>query len=110
MGTYVAALLLTLVIEVPLYAGVLVGGLKVGKFRAFKLAAGINLATHPALWVIFWLISGTAPGPSLTFSGLLAACVIEWAILAYLLRRDRIVLAITAVVANTVSAVLLLIS
>jgi hypothetical protein len=110
MGRYIAALLLTLVIEVPVYAGVMVGGLNQGKLRAFKLAAGVNLATHPALWVIFWLISGVAPGPSLTFSGLLAACVVEWAILAYILRRYYAALAVTAVVANTISAIVLLIS
>lgn len=108
MGGYVAALLITLVIEVPLYAGVLVGGLHEGKFRAFKLAAGVNLATHPALWLVLWVIGGTAPAPGLTFTGLLVACVVEWAILSYILRNHRITIAVTAVIANFVSAIVLL--
>ena len=56
---YLGALALTLAVEVPLYTLALryAWGLPTG--RAVRLAAGVNLATHPVLW---WSLALWPPG------------------------------------------------
>lgn len=89
---YVAALGLTLLIEVPAYALVL--------GRAASIPAVIvNLATHPLLW--FGL--GATPSIGAFASAELLAWTVEFGLLLLWLRRDPVTLAAAAVLANALS-------
>lgn len=101
---YLAALALTLAVEVPLYATLLSWGWRVRWRRAVLVAAGVNLVTHPPLW---WLLLplATHPGYGWFLLGAEAAvCAAEWLLLASWLRRrwDPLLL-VLAVAANAAS-------
>lgn len=91
---YPLALVITLVVEVPVYlvvfrfAGFLAG------WRGFTAAVGVNLATHPAAW---WLLS-SHPGLLVPVEAVVVA--VEAALLFALVRRELALLALTALVAN----------
>jgi hypothetical protein len=94
---YALALVITLTVEVPIYFFVLRAA---GLLRGRRLLAGVgvNLATHPVLW----LVVSARPG---WFLGAEAGvCVVE-ALLLWLLagRRDAVLLSVSAVTANTAS-------
>jgi hypothetical protein len=103
--SYPAALALTLVVEVPVYlvalsaAGIRLG--RTGRPGLLLAAVGVNLATHPVVWVllahagpaygtVFWLVEA-------------AAWVVEAALLCLVIRRDPVLIALVALVANLAS-------
>ena len=77
---YVAALGLTLLVEVPLYTAALVGWLRLTWRPAFALAIGVNLATHPLLWWSLRPWAGDAQYPWLLAGAEVAVCAVEWAL------------------------------
>jgi len=91
---YPLALVITLVVEVPVYlvvfrfAGFLAG------WRGFAAAVGVNLATHPVVW---WILS-SHPGWLVPVEA--AVVAVEAALLFALVRRQAALLALTALVAN----------
>jgi hypothetical protein len=94
-----AALGLTVAIELPWYVLGLVGLRLTGAWRAALLGVGVNLVTHPALW---WLL---APRPALALFAVaeLAVCAVEALLLWCWLRRDLALLAVLSVGANATS-------
>jgi hypothetical protein len=94
---YPVALALTLVVEVPVYVVVLRRcGLLPG-WRAWAGAVGVNLLTHPVVWVLLsarpaWFVPVEA-----AVAGIEASLLYAW------VRRDLLVLVLAAVVANTAS-------
>jgi hypothetical protein len=70
-----------------------------GVWRAALLGLGVNLVTHPVLW---WLL---APRPTLALFALaeLAVCAVEALLLWCWLRRDLALLAVLSVGANATS-------
>ncbi|HCU49079.1 MAG TPA: hypothetical protein DGG94_04595 [Micromonosporaceae bacterium] len=86
---YLAALGLTLLIEVPVYALVL------GRDRRVLAAAiVVNLLTHPLVWLL---------APSNFVAVELAAWTVEFGLFYLALRRSPAVLLATAVLANSLS-------
>ena len=99
---YAAALVLTVVVEVPVYAIVLTWGLGWSPRRAVLGGLAVNVLTHPFAW---WLLSGDGAGYLPRF--VLVECgvwVVEAALLCAVARRDFGLLALTALVANSASA------
>jgi hypothetical protein len=98
---YPVALALTLAVEVPVYlVAFRVAGLLPG-WRGVGAAAGVNLVTHPVVWAVlvragssYWLAFGVLEA---------AAWVVESLLLIALVRRDALLLALTALVANIAS-------
>ena len=97
--SFPAALLLTLAVEVPLYAAALIALRLCRPALAVATAAGVNLLTHPALW---WLL---APQPSVArvAAAELAVWVAETALLWLVVRRRPGVLAVVSAGANAAS-------
>ena len=99
--TYFWALILTLVVEVPIYTGLLS---KAGLFRPIRatvVGSGVNLVTHPLAWLVislaghdYWPVFWTTEcAVWLTEAGLL-----------YAVARQRLrLLAVIALTANTAS-------
>jgi len=96
---YLAALALTLAVEVPLYVAALVWTWRIPMRRAVLLGVAVNLATHPALWWGLHFLRGV---PAL-LGAELAVCVVEWLLLYWRLRRDPALLAVVAFGANAAS-------
>jgi hypothetical protein len=94
-----AALALTLVVEVPLYTAGLVGLGLARPARAALLAVGLNLLTHPAVW---WALA-PRPGPLRFGAAELAVCAVEAGLLWLAIRRDPGPLAVVSVGANAAS-------
>jgi hypothetical protein len=100
--SFLAALLVTLAVEVPLYVAALVALRLARPGRAALLAVGVNLLTHPVLW---WYLE-----PRPTPGRVVAAEVLVWAAEAGLLwlalgrRPSRLaVLAVVSAGANAAS-------
>ncbi|MEV8515038.1 hypothetical protein [Dactylosporangium sp. NPDC051484] len=93
------ALLLTLVVEVPLYTTALVALRLAGIRRAALLGVLVNLVTHPALW----LFLAPHPGAARLWSAEALATAVEALILIKAINRDKALLAVTAVGANASS-------
>jgi hypothetical protein len=94
---YPLALALTLVVEVPVFVVVFqFAGLLPG-WRAWTGAVGVNLVTHP----VVWLLLSARPGWFVPAE--LGAAAVEALLLWAWTRRDLALLALTAVVANTAS-------
>jgi hypothetical protein len=90
---YVVALALTLAIEVPVYAVAL-------RFRsAWALAVLVNLATHPAVWLL--LANGASQATFVLVE--LAAWLVEFGLLWAFLRSSAPILLATAILANSLS-------
>jgi hypothetical protein len=90
---YLAALALTLAIEVPVYGMVL-------RLRpAWALAVLVNLVTHPVVWLLL------ADRASVGLFALVevAAWLVEFGLMWAVLRRSASVLLATAVLANSLS-------
>jgi hypothetical protein len=95
---YPLALVITLGVEVPIYAGVLSYAGILRGWRAIAAAVGVNVFSHP----LAWLVLMPRPGWLLTVE--LAVCVVEAGLLWLLARRRAAgVLLLSAVVANTAS-------
>jgi hypothetical protein len=104
--SYPAALALTLVVEVPLYLAALrLAGLRVAKTGWPGLAGAavvVNLATHPVVWA---LLTGAGPAYLGRFWIVEAgAWLLETALLWALIRRELVLIALVALVANQASA------
>jgi hypothetical protein len=100
---YAAALALTLAVEVPVYAVMLVTGWRVPWRRAVALAVAANLATHPPLW---WLLLPLTANPSygwILLGAEAAVCLAEWLLLVVSLRRRDPLLLAPSVAANATS-------
>lgn len=98
----IPALLLTLAVEVPLYALAL-AALRLATWpRAVLLGVVVNLLTHPVLW---WSL---APRPSLAALWGAEAVVVlaEAAVLWLACRRDPVLLLVTSLGANAASVLI----
>jgi len=98
---YPLALALTLAVEVPVYVVALrAAGLLTG-WRALAVAVAANLATHPLVWAVL-LRFGSAYWP--TFAVAEAAAWLAETVAVFLaVRRDAVLIALTALVANAAS-------
>ena len=101
---YLAALGLTLAIEMPAYACVLRAGLDIDTARGLSAGAAVNLVSHP----IAFLIAMPALAQPLGFFPALAAVeagvwIVESVLLWLWLRRDVDLLGLAALLANIVS-------
>jgi hypothetical protein len=95
---YPLALVITLAVEVAIYLVVLRAARLLPGWRGLLAAVGVNLATHPVLWLILtahpgWFIPAEA-----------CVCLVEAGLLWLLAgRRGAGLLLVTAVAANTAS-------
>lgn len=97
--TYAAALALTVAVEVPLYVGGLLALRLAGTLRALVVAVGVNLLTHPLLWLA--LVDGATPARVLAAEG--CVCVVEGAVLRAFTGREGGLTLLLAVGANAAS-------
>lgn len=97
--TYAAALALTVAVEVPLYVGGLVALRLSGALRAFVVAVGVNLLTHPLLWLT--LVDGASSVRVLAAEA--CVCIIEGAVLRAVVGRDGALTLLLATGANAAS-------
>lgn len=95
---YTLALMITLAVEVPIYLGVFRAAGLLPVRRGLVAAAGVNLLTHPPLW----LLVSAHPGSALAAEAVVG--LVEASVLWLLVRRrDTGLLLVTAVVANAAS-------
>jgi hypothetical protein len=101
---YVAALGLTLAIELPAYGGVLRGVLDIPARRAVLAAAAVNLISHPlAFLVVMPRIArslGYFPALAVVEMGVV---LVESVLLLIWLRRDPDLVALAALLVNALS-------
>jgi hypothetical protein len=102
--SYAAALGLTLLIEMPTYAGVLRCGLSIDTRRGLAAGAAVNLISHP----LAFLIVMPALAQPLGFLPALAVIeagvwILESALVWTWLRRDIDLVNLAALLANTAS-------
>jgi hypothetical protein len=101
---YLAALGLTLLIEMPVYAGLLRCGPRINAQRGLAAGAAVNLISHP---VAFLIVMPALVRPLGFFPALVVieagVWVLESALLWLWLRRDLDLLSLAALLANTVS-------
>ena len=101
---YLAAFGLTQVVEAPVYVGLLVCLLGVPWRRALGASLGVNLVSHPLLFLVFVPVTDAVMHPT---AGIIAAEALVWwaetAMLATWLRRDYAALAATSLLANATS-------
>jgi len=96
---YLLALALTVAVEVPIFVVALRAAHLLTIRRAVVIAVGVNLATHPVVWLVlvragsaYWPLFGVVEvGAWLGEAGL----IVLW------VRRDRALIGLTALVANT---------
>jgi hypothetical protein len=103
-AAYATALGLTLLIEMPVYASVLRGGLHIRPARGLVAGAAVNLISHP----LAFLIVMPALDRRLGFFAALAVTeagvwILESALLWLWVRRDVDLLSLAALLANAVS-------
>lgn len=80
---YLAALALTVAVEVPVYV--------VGLRAPWRLAAGVNLVSHPVAWFVLWPVLRSLVGDGAAFVVVeLAVCAGEWAVLRRLSDPARV--------------------
>ena len=98
---YPLALALTLAVEVPVYAVALraAGSLRGGPATLAGIA--VNLITHPPVWLV--LLRAEDPYPIVFAVVEVAAWLVEAGIVYARVRRDAVVILLTALVANTAS-------
>jgi hypothetical protein len=101
---YVAALGLTLLIEMPVYASVLRCGLTISARRGLGAGAAVNLISHP---LAFLIVMPALARPLGFFPALVlieaGVWVLESALLWLWLRRDLDLLGLAGLLANAVS-------
>jgi hypothetical protein len=95
---------LTLLIELPVYASVLSGGLSIPPRRGLAAGAAVNLISHP---LAFLVVMPALARPLGFFPALVVieagVWVLESALLSLWLRRDLDLLSLAALLANAVS-------
>jgi len=96
---YLLALALTLAVEVPVYAVALRAAHLLPLGRAVVVAVGINLATHPVVWLVL-VRAGSAYWPLFGVVEV-GAVLAETALILPWVRGDRTVVGLAALVANT---------
>ena len=99
--TWPAAFAVTLLVEVPVYlaALTLVAGIRAR--TALGLAVAVNAVSHPLLW--FVVVPALGAGLSAVLAAEALVLAGEAIALMAVLRRDRLVLAAAALVANGLS-------
>ncbi|NUP45910.1 MAG: hypothetical protein HOW97_01140 [Catenulispora sp.] len=98
---YPVALFLTLVVEVPIYATVLIVAGLTSRRAAALLGIGVNLLTHPVVWAL------TGSGSLLVLAAAeLGAWLVEAAVLYAVIRREAVLLFALALCANCASFLL----
>jgi hypothetical protein len=97
--TAVAALGLTVAVELPLYVLGLVALRLAHPWHAVLLGVGVNLLTHPVLWYVL------APDPtaSLIIVAEVVVCLVEAAVIWLVVRQDGPLLFVLALGANAAS-------
>ncbi|MET7418180.1 hypothetical protein [Dactylosporangium sp. NPDC005555] len=95
----IPALLLTLAVEVPLYALALTTLRLAPLKRAVLLGVLVNLLTHPVLW---WFLA-PRPGAARFWSAEVVVVLVEAAVLYTISRRDPVLLLVTSLGANAAS-------
>lgn len=97
--TAMGALVVTIVVELPLYVLALVGLRLVRPARAVLLAIGLNLLTHPVLWHVL------APDPTIARVVLAEVCVVvvEAAVIRLFVRRDTVMSLVVSLGVNAAS-------
>ena len=102
--SYLAALALTLAIEMPAYAGTLRVGADITTGRGLAAGAAVNLVSHP---VAFLVIMPGLARPLGFFPALavieVGVWILESALLCMWLRRDADLLGFAALLANAIS-------
>jgi hypothetical protein len=107
LGEYLPAFLVTLAVEVPIYAAVLTAVLGVGWRRAVGIGCAVNLVTHPLAWWFLRRLTGAAY-PYFLVAVEAAVCLVEWLLLAAWTRgaprpRRMAILAALSLTANAAS-------
>lgn len=103
MSGYLEALALTCVVEVPWYLGCFRAlGWRLGLRRALVLAIGVNLITHPVLYLVALGLESLA---ALALAELVVVSV-EALIIWLVVRREPIWTTLAALGANALSLVL----
>jgi len=97
---YPQALALTLIVEVPVYVLAMRGARLISGWRAVAVAVGVNLVTHPLVWLTLTRIDGSRPA---FLAAEVGAWLAETALLYLAVRRDLALLCLAALVANTAS-------
>lgn len=95
----IPALLLTLVVEVPVYALALTALRLAAPARALLLGVAVNLLTHPLLW---WFLAPRPPAGRF-WGAELAVVLVEAAVLYATCRREPILMLVTSLGANALS-------
>jgi hypothetical protein len=90
-------LAITLGVEVPIYVVVLCFAQLLPGWRRLAAAVGVNLVTHPVVWLVLSARPAWFPGAEA------GACLVEAGLLWLLVRRDGPLLLATSVAANTAS-------
>jgi hypothetical protein len=102
--SYAAALGLTLLIEMPTYAGILRYGLSIDTRRGLAAGAAVNLISHPLAFLIVMPVLaqplGFFPALAVIEAGV---WIFESALLRSWLRRDVDLVSLAALLANTLS-------
>lgn len=99
---YAQALALTLAVEVPVYMVALRWAWLLSWRRALAMAVGVNLVTHPLVWLILTHHTGTAAFTVVE----VGAWLVESALIFLLVRRDAALICLVALVANLASVLL----
>lgn len=98
---YPVALLLTLAVEVPIYAAVLISSELAPRRTAVVLAICVNLLTHPVVWAL------TGSGSSVMLATAeIGAWLVEAAVLYAVIRREAVLLLALSLSANSASFLL----
>lgn len=97
--TYGAALALTIAVEAPLYVAGLLALRLAGPLRALLVAVGVNLVTHPLLWLA--LVQAATPARVLAAEA--GVCLVEAAVIRVVVGRDTALALLLAVGANAAS-------
>jgi hypothetical protein len=104
LSPYLSALALTLLVEVPIYAVLLPETLECSRRKAIIAAGAVNLATHPAAFLLFVPAARHALG---WVGAVTLAEVLVWAsetlALWLWLRRQIVLLAVATLIANGLS-------
>lgn len=99
VATALGALVVTVVVELPLYVAALVMLRLARPARAVLLAIGVNLLTHPVMWHVL------APSPTIdrVVAAELCVAVVEAAVIWLFVRRDAAMVFLVGLGVNAAS-------
>jgi hypothetical protein len=100
---YPTALALTLVVEVPLYALALHAGWRLPWWRGALLGVAVNALTHPVLWHALDGARHARSYPLVLVAAETGVALVEWAVVALVVRRDRLALGVVCAGVNAAS-------